>query len=497
MKKHFNILSAMLTILLLFSMTVLFASCGEKEEEEGEETTREQIAVDTSLPDLEIKDFGGYELKILWPKEHADGHFKHNEIAVEEADDVINTAVRNRNLIVESNYNVKITSVLGGVYGGEDGIVTIVDKEYNAGESSYDALCTSIKFMNKLAVKGALKDYGDISAYDEAHPWWNHNLMKGFSIGTNRYFGAGDIIYSDDFYPYCTYVNTTVSENYGINEDYYQLVKDKKWTLEKFHTLAAQVAGDGDGQPDVWSADDMNGAIINSNFSRATYYSAGEGMITLDSEGYPTWNMTVAKTQPILEKIISTVFTDNACIFATDKLIQGQTHAQTELSLFTGGKSLFLVEELIISERITQRDVQVDFMLMPFPLYDEESEYTSVLNDAVVVSIPALSQDFERTGLVLSAMGRESVNTLTPAFFETVLTYRYMQNVESVETLQTILASTVAPDVATIQDWGGFMSGFKALAQGGLTNFSSFYQENISKANKELDNYITILETHE
>jgi len=217
-------------------------------------------------------------------------------------------------------------------------------------------------------------------------------------------------------------------------------------------------------------------------------------MITLDRDGYPTWNMDPQHTQEILEKVINTAFVNNACTFSSSSMISGMSHAQAEIQLFNDNKTLFLAEELIVAERLTKSQNMADFKVLPMPLYDADSEYISVLNDSTVIGIPSMQKDKDRSALILSAMSRESVNTLTPAFFETVLTYRYMQNSESKATLQIILESEVAPDVATIQDWGGFMAGFKNLASQGSTNFSSFYQQNISKARKSLDDYITLLE---
>ena len=108
------------------------------------------------------------------------------------------------------------------------------------------------------------------------------------------------------------------------------------------------------------------------------------------------------------------------------------------------------------------------------PLWDSNSEYICVMNDAVVISVPALAADIDDVGLILSALSRESVDTLTPAFFETVLTYRYMKNAESVETLQLILDSVVPRDVADIQGWGGFMSEFSKMAVEDRNEFASY-----------------------
>lgn len=499
MKNKLKALSAILLFTMLFSLLATLTSCKKDGTTDTKDTTggSNTELVDTSLPELEIKDFGGYKMQILWPETHPDGHWIHNEISVEETgSDVINQAVRNRNMAVESAYNVKITPVVKWCSdnASKNGMIMLVRNEYAAGESSYDALATGIKFISPLALEGALADFNTLDAYNAKHPWWNDTLMQGFSIANKRYFASGDIIYSDDFYPYCVFVNTKVASEHGVTENFYELVENKEWTLERFHNMAANVADETAGNSNEWSTDTMNGAIINTNFAKAVYYTKGSGMITLDRDGYPTWNMDPQHTQEILEKVINTAFVNNACTFSSSSMISGMSHAQAEIQLFNDNKTLFLAEELIVAERLTKSQNMADFKVLPMPLYDADSEYISVLNDSTVIGIPSMQKDKDRSALILSAMSRESVNTLTPAFFETVLTYRYMQNSESKATLQIILESEVAPDVATIQDWGGFMAGFKNLASQGSTNFSSFYQQNISKARKSLDDYITLLE---
>ena len=171
-------------------------------------------------------------------------------------------------------------------------------------------------------------------------------------------------------------------------------------------------------------------------------------------------------------------------------------HPFQDLNPFNSNKTLFLVEELIISERITTTGNAADFQILPFPLYEENAEYICVLNDAAIISIPLMVEDADEICLVLSAMGRESMNTLTPAFFETVLASRYMQDAGSVETLKIILNSTVPLDVASIQDWGGFMTEFKRLAFSNSTDFSSYYTGHISEVNGEIADYIEMLKNY-
>ena len=497
MKHTLKTLAALLALLMVLSVVLLATSCGGGETEGSTEGTEsgdvapESSTSDTKkpeIPTLEVKNLNGREFVILWPEVHGDGHYLHNEIAVTETSgDVIDMAVATRNAIVERTYNVKITTELKFISR-----IPVDNKtEATSGISSHDAMVSTIKFMTTNAMEGLLTDYNELKYYNEEQTWWNHRLMEDFAIAGARYFGSGDIIYSDDFYPYCVYLNTAVADSAQINEDFYSLVKDKEWTLDKFHMLAkqAQSVTDHTANPDNWVVGETAGAVVNENFARASYYAAGQGMLTFDESGKPSWAMEVSRTQEILEKIIDVIHGGKALFNAG----QFDKHADVEKKAFNENKTLFLVEELIISERLTKSDSVADFQILPFPLYDEDSEYISVLNDAAIISIPLMAKKTDEIGLILSAMSRESVNTLTPAFFETVLKARYMQDGQSVEMLQIILNSTVAPDVATVQDWGGFMAEFKRLAFEGTTDFSSYYAEHISEARGLITEYIQLL----
>ena len=493
MKKTTKLFTAIFALLLVLPLTFSMVSCN-KDKKDGETTDAANTATvssDDTLPTLDVKDMGGKELMMLFPETHADGHYLINEFAVAEtATNNVEEAVILRNLAVESAYNVKITAATTFVTE----VSKTIRNEGFLGESTYAAIAAPINNKELIAIvqEGYLTDFNKLAYYSEYdQPWWNHDLMDELSIANARFFATGDIIYSDDFYPYCVYVNTAVSSAQGITEDYFQLVRDHEWTLEKFHELAADAASGFDYSSD--GLDAMHGAVINENFFRTGYYSAGKGLIAMDSKGYPQWVMTKEHATSVLDKLISIAHDDSACTFA-DKI--SDTHVVNELSLFTNNKALFLVEELIFSERITRNETQADFKVLPFPLYDESSEYRTMLNDALVVAIPAMAGNKDDISLILSAMGRESVNTLTPVFFETVLTYRYMQDAGSVEMLQIILDSVVAPDIATIQKWGDMITGFKSLGYEGSNAFASVYDANFETAMAKLEEYCVLLDNY-
>ena len=495
MKKTTKLLTAMIALLLVLPMTFSLVSCNK---DKNTETTTEAGSAGTqavdntgSVPTLDIKDMDGRELKMLFPETHVDGHYLNNELAVEgTATNTIEEAVILRNMAVESAYNVSITSSTAFV----SDVSQTIRNEGFLGESTYAAIAAPIanSKLNSIVQEGYLADFNKLAYYyEDNQPWWNHDLMDDLSIANARFFASGDIIYSDDFYPYCVYVNTAVSQAQGITDDYFDLVRNYQWTLEKFHELAADVASGYDYTGDGMDA--MHGAVINANFYRTAYYSAGKGLIATDSKGYPQWVMTKEYATDILDKVNAIVHDDSACTFS-DKI--SDDHVTNEKKLFANNKSLFLVEELIFSERITRYETQVDFKVLPFPLYDENSEYRTVLNDALVIAVPTMAGNKDDISLILSAMSRESVSTLTPVFFETVLTYRYMQDAGSVEMLQIVLDSVVAPDIATIQKWGNMMQGFKDLGYENSNAFASVYDERFEVAMGALEDYCVLLDNY-
>jgi len=312
--------------------------------------------------------------------------------------------------------------------------------------------------------------------YSEDQQWWQHEIMSEFAIGKSRYFGSGDIIYSDNFYPYSIFVNMDMYADYKFTENLADLVNQKQWTLDKLMEMCKAVPVSAD---DTWDYQDTYGIVINPNLAKAIYYGAGKQTTEFDADGKASWVMTPEVVEPILDKVLLLFHTDNMA-YDTDEDIghgyPGLTHAQSAIKMFTGNQTLFYSEELIVAKRLTKNDSDVNYSLVPIPMFSsDQSRYYCVMNDAVVVCVPS-NQDLERTSLILSAMGRESIDTVTDAFFGIVLNYKYVADAESQKMLNLILESAKAPDVGTILGWGGVVNSYKKLAQLNQTGFASTYE---------------------
>ena len=431
------------------ALAALFAACSDKPEVPADIGTSSAAPgsseapakTETALPPLDVKKYGGEEFTVLWPEPHPDGHFMHNEIAVaEENGDVIDSAVYKRNVAVETAYDIKIVQQLMWC----SNISGKVESDIKAGDNNYDAFCAPIAMVVNYGASGVCADYKGMPYYSEDMPWWNHGVMDEFALRGHRFFGSGDIIFSDNFYPMTVMVNSDVYTTHKLPDDLFGTVKDRKWTFEKLIELSKDLPSSSD---DVWDGNDNYGVLVYNSALRALFSGFGGHFSSLNDAGDPEWVMTADNSQDKVEAIIN--FFNNGHI-AYDS---SNDNAADDNKKFIGGQVLFFVAELITAERLVPLGME-DYWLLPMSLYNtDQPDYICVMNDAVVVSVPA-NADLERSSLILSALGRESVDTLTPAFFDIVLSNRYINDFGSLEMLGIILDTVSAPDLAVVFNWG-------------------------------------------
>lgn len=500
--KKIKILTLVLACLMLVSV---FAACGE-DSGKTNETTKEQKETENpvaELPPLEAKNYNNHDFVVLWPEEHVDGHWIRNEIDQDEqSSDRILNEVYKRNLKVENDYNITISSTLQFC----STIATSIRMDATSETPEYDAFFSNLgggktpnKNLRSITIEGIMADWNEAEYYDESMTWWQHDLMEDYSLGGARYYAFGDIIYSDNYYPYIIYYNRDMLERYGIEDNLSELVASKEWTIDKLIEICQDVP---ESEDDVWDENDTYGCLVSNTAIQAVYYGFGRNVNILDEDGYPEWVMTPDYVAAVAPKIRDFFNNDNICgntnVFS--KALGGSdVHADLSRDMFMNNQGLFSVAELIFAERLATNNNTVSYGLLPMPLFNSNQErYCCVLNDATILGIPA-NQDLTRTSHILSALSRESVETLTPAFFGIVLQAKYLNDAESVKMLNMILNETLkAPDVATRFAYGNsMMNKFIDMIVAGNVDFQSIYDANIETAEAEIEALIEQLDFYQ
>ena len=127
--------------------------------------------------------------------------------------------------------------------------------------------------------------------------------------------------------------------------------------------------------------------------------------------------------------------------------VSGGVHPDN-IMYFMDGRVLFAPEVLVHIE--TMRDCKVDIGILPPPKYDEAQDKYICYADGWcvnVLSIPTTNTAPDDAGFLFEAMAADSLNNLTPAYFDVVLTDKYARDAQSVRYSPSISSCSATADI--------------------------------------------------
>ena len=474
--KHLKLLPALLLIATL-------ASCG------GEAAgTTDTTPVDTApatteavtepgypAPDTSSLDFGGDELRIFsvqW------GNVSKYYFPEEETGDSVLDACYSRLRNVEEALNVKVAEPAWGADGQAHKDVM---KTVQAGDDAYDMVFTHcIDGYSDYATNNAVYNLDALPYVNFEAPWWSKSMIDTFRIGTETYFGFGDIILNT---PSSMFFNKEIAAEYDM-PDHYQMVRDGKWTYDTFLKQARMVSIDvnGDGKMDyndkTGYAGDLTESLGNIPFAvgiQLTKY-------TDDGLQLNFWS----------DKLLE-VFNKTYDYFLDPSVSQGFFRHYADVGQgFGEGLALYTISN--VNGMVNLRDSDVEFGVVPMPKYDEsQSEYRCyVWSPSVCVPTTILRP--ELVGAALEQFAYESV-PVTNAYIEDLIRGKSTRDTETLEMLDIIYDSQVLDIGGT---YLGFDSNFRKvfycfydLMSTKNDNVASFYEKSEKAILKVLDNLYT------
>lgn len=229
----------------------------------------------------------------------------------------------------------------------------------------------------------------------------------------------------------------------------------------------ASVDMNGDGAL-KWK-DDVFGFLTSSYSSQGLMYASGEKLVTRDADN----NLVALEDINRLSGVV-----EIAAKIMGDKMITFQTgyegsNANDLRIIFEEGRGLFFGE--VMQCIIRMRESETEFGLIPWPKYDEtQQDYYNLVHTSAGrgVVIPVSQTDYEFAGAVIEAMAAKSMYTVTPAYYDVALTYKYMRDTESAEMLDIILESRIY-DLGLIANYGSMASNIAAIITNGAGNLAS------------------------
>ncbi|MCL2160158.1 MAG: hypothetical protein FWH48_12185, partial [Oscillospiraceae bacterium] len=243
-------------IIFLILLAAMLISCGEQKvgtnlsvtepEPANEDKTEEAPA--TKNHGLEYMDLGGFEINFIIRGEGLVA-FKNVDLYAESINgDVINDAIYERNTYLEETYNFKIKAT---AIDEPDYPAVVLRRHIQAGEHIYDVCYDSFLWSKILIQENMLTDLFSLPHIDFSKPYWDENVNSDLTIQNKLFITHGEHMLSLRAGLYGVFFNKQLAADYQL-ENLYDVVRDNRWTIDKYYSLAKGLSRDlnNDGKMD-------------------------------------------------------------------------------------------------------------------------------------------------------------------------------------------------------------------------------------------------------
>ena len=416
----------------------LLASCGGVKSEIAAEQTTAAVA-DTSAAETELTranmpdnvpdlDFKGVTVRALC-RDDTDGNaiFQQEFYAPEETGDVLTDTIHARNAYVEERLNIKFDVTLTpGAWGDRNAFMGIVTASAMAGDGSIDFVPWYAFVQPSLSSQHVYLDLlsADAKYLDLKQPWWYQKANDNATINGHLYTCAGEYGLTTIAMMAAIAFNDNLRQDILSSADFYQDVRDGKWTFDKMLSYAKAVYKDtnGDGAQN-------KGDVFGYNGGRADQYihSANVTISKVGADGIPVLALNNERMILLVEKMQG---------YYSDKSYGGKV---TDLK-FSEGDLLF--SNSYIRDIAKNREMEDDYGILPMPKLDEEqTEYKTTLGDSYsILGIMTTSKNLDATCATVELMTAESYRSVTEVYFESCLKSKYARDAATGEMLDILLA---------------------------------------------------------
>ena len=294
----------------------------------------------------------------------------------------------------------------------------------------------------------------------------------------------------DDDVTFVFMFNKELRTEYQIANPY-ETVKAGDWTLEYFNSVVSQLATEnGDGK---WDENDTYGFSTPGSIGNTFFYGAGLKYVE-NSRDMDVPELVLDKKMEqalnVLDMARSIIQENNSTYVAP--------HGQEGLSrdVFIQGRSLFYCEAASYL-RSLNANMEREYGVVPVPKYDKaQANYTTWRHGiGSTLSIPTTvaKGDMEQFSMVLETYALLSQKLVRPAYYDTMLTTRNVQDVESSEMLDLIFLNRTY-DMAMYFTDLGFNGLFEQAALNSGNTFASSYQANSKRFDRQIANILRKLQ---
>lgn len=488
MKKR--ILATVMSVLLIVCTLLTLASCGGNKDNGDDGEVIDKPWIDT-LGEHNLD----YTVKFAVSEaQDGDTFHKRSIMAEEDTGDSVDAAIFARNKAIEARFNCTIELT----YYTVENLSTALSSELMSGGEAYDVIAARQYDDIALCSKGYLVDIAkdeEVKPYiqwqDNEFPYWGERYIDGMSYKGQVYWLAGDLClrYTGGFY--CTFVNATVYEQYLKESEgsIYDIVRDKKWTIDKMEQFANAAATVEDATIDEILASGGITGIAMPIWDNTNGWAVAAGVNFSEKNRDGSVKLTFNNKNTTLDSFYSKYMKLIESAGVTDVVGGGYDVA---FQAFMSDNALMVPGRLNQAE-VYLREMTSPYYIVPCPLLAEGQEYRSSVHDAInIYGISAGSQDKKATAIVLEALCAESYRSVRPRYYDDALKFKYTTDMDSADMIDIISESAYIDFVlvwAFTDYFGGLSAGignYLRLNMGGGVTSLAGLNKKVSAWNKGL-----------
>lgn len=432
-----------LTFLLIAAL--LSVSCGTETVKPDDGTTGGTTPEVTTVPEgdgLPEMKMDGWEMRVLNYTEDSLSWVNTRIIVEEQSGDVLDDAIYERNTSLEERFDFRIVTDEVGQFD----VSAAVAKNVLAGDDSYDIYVMS-EGMSASYLPYTL-DWHNIPYLSLDKAWWNPAATSVYEFGGKQTALAGNMTLAAASRAVCTVFNKRIWNELGDSSvDLYQLVRDGKWTLDRFIEYSKTVNKDMNGDT-VWDEKDVYGMFMGRGFKGyiASFLCAsGMNFTEKNADGLDEFTLYKnEKALDLMKKLVDAWSEGDGYTY-----YEGGVHGPSISMFFENGHALF--SQRVPNDVYKLRTMEDDIGILPMPKYDEEQEsYCSAAWGGAVWTLPKTfdMNKEDNLGTVLEAMSYYGYKDVIPVYKEVALKTKTARDDESSDMLD-IVFSTIYFDFGT------------------------------------------------
>ncbi|MGN1409820.1 MAG: hypothetical protein ACI4XJ_06550 [Eubacteriales bacterium] len=486
------------TLALLLAALMLLtplSSCGEKKDAGSETGNKNETAAENAeiantqeteeenvdpLANLPVIDYEGHNFTYLI-RNFPD--WINDMVAEDLSGEVVNDAIFRRNSETAERYNITISHKLSSNSNSEMDAKPVI----LAGEDAYDLVIPHGRAAHAYANEGLVLDWNDLKYVDLTQSWWDADAVRSFTLPGGLFCMTGDISYQSLGACNAMLFNKDYFDEYHL-EYPYETVKEGGWTFDYFTSMVEGYSRDLDGDGVLGDGDIYGYGTFHWVGPVQAFFTAG-GRVIDKIDGEYTFNVYNERTINMFERYFALY--DSANVWKVPQSVV-QNGATSEM--FRKGGMLFA--DMNITEVVALRDMDYSFGILPWPKFDESSEYLSNVDAGVnLFVVPITASDPDRTSLIIETLcilGREYV---IPAYYDVALKTRDSRDEKSSAMLDIIREHRVFDLGYYNEQMGGTLANhFADMATSGNRDFASWYKQKEKVASKQMEKVIKTYE---